>query len=355
VIADPRQALAELIRERGRAVLEDPGMLEALLRARCPQRRLEVTLLVNALREGVPSALLQKVTTGMGPATMATQSARLVENLGISDSLARWAVESWAKALAIPAIAPGERPAPHVPGQADAAQGRKALSPDALRSVLRTPRRRKASLAIFVAASLFLLVHDWSGGRVDSAMTGKWRTTVTDGVEDWLMSWDIKTKGTYVLQMAMNESGEFGLLGNAAFKLVPKESRGKMRIVQFRVESQKKVYFSGALTGNAGGWSPWTYEGKGATGGVTLVGAWKSEARAPGFRGIRILEIDGHGGYKLAALLEATGAIVAKNGEFALNSQYDDYGDKGKYASPARNKLAIASQRYRSVVWERAA
>lgn len=95
-----RHTLGQLLAAHGRALCEDPRRLEALLRDLCGECRKEVFVLVSALRErvvvdlsawpaGVPQALL-----------LARLSVRLADDLGFSPEVARWAVETWAAALA---------------------------------------------------------------------------------------------------------------------------------------------------------------------------------------------------------------------------------------------------------------
>ena len=54
----PRQSLRELVAKHGKAVCDDPRRCEALLRDACGTHKRELNILMNALRERVPSDLL---------------------------------------------------------------------------------------------------------------------------------------------------------------------------------------------------------------------------------------------------------------------------------------------------------
>ncbi len=97
----PRQKLAEMIAKYGRDLADDPMRCQGLLRDLCPSEcKLEINLLVSALREGVPTDLLASSATPK-EVRFALLRKRLQENLGLADESARWAVESWATAMGI--------------------------------------------------------------------------------------------------------------------------------------------------------------------------------------------------------------------------------------------------------------
>src|SRR5215813_4768503 len=96
---EPRQKLGELIAAYGRALVDNPGRCEGLLRDVCSTYRREIAVLVSALKEGVAAELR---TASVGVPTrvvLARLTQRLQDNLGLTAEAARWAVESWALAL----------------------------------------------------------------------------------------------------------------------------------------------------------------------------------------------------------------------------------------------------------------
>lgn len=95
----PRETLCKLIATYGRTLCDDPRRCEALLRDLCGVHRREIHALISALRERIAEDLLA-ASEGM-PREMlwARLTQRLQDNLGLTEDLARWAVDSWALAL----------------------------------------------------------------------------------------------------------------------------------------------------------------------------------------------------------------------------------------------------------------
>ena len=98
----PRQTLCDLIQRFGADVASDPKRCEALLKDLLANGfKREINALVSAAREGVPSELRQP--TGGAPlqAVVVQQARKLHEDLGLDQSLAEWAVKTWAVALGV--------------------------------------------------------------------------------------------------------------------------------------------------------------------------------------------------------------------------------------------------------------
>jgi hypothetical protein len=97
----PRQELCILISNFGRGLCDDPQRCEALLRDYCGTYRREITLLVNAMREQVPTELMS--TEGKVPYEILRSRlvSKLEENLAITTEAASWSVDAWAAALDI--------------------------------------------------------------------------------------------------------------------------------------------------------------------------------------------------------------------------------------------------------------
>jgi hypothetical protein len=98
------QRLKELIDRFGVGVCDDPQRFQGLLRDLCGQHKQRTFVLICACREGVPRELLRQAAQAP-PAVLAARLCRqLRENCGLAEDSARWAVETWASALALPDI-----------------------------------------------------------------------------------------------------------------------------------------------------------------------------------------------------------------------------------------------------------
>ncbi len=97
----PRQKLSEIIAQYGRYLCDNPQRCEGLLRDFCGQHRKEISALVGALKEGVPTELRSSQNTVPKELLLARLTKRLQDNLALADDAARWAVESWALALGV--------------------------------------------------------------------------------------------------------------------------------------------------------------------------------------------------------------------------------------------------------------
>lgn len=95
----PRETLREIVARHGRSVIEDPRRCEGLLRDYCGEYRREVSVLVMALEERVPTDMLSAPATAPREVLLARLSTRLCDHLALSEPAARWAVTSWALAL----------------------------------------------------------------------------------------------------------------------------------------------------------------------------------------------------------------------------------------------------------------
>jgi len=108
----PRRTLGRLLTDYGLDLLNDPARMNALLADLCGEFNRERLLLVQALKEGIPTDLLSQ-ERGVA-ASRLHLAQRLQKSYSFSDKAAHWAVESWSTALhySAPATAqepPGER------------------------------------------------------------------------------------------------------------------------------------------------------------------------------------------------------------------------------------------------------
>ncbi len=98
-----RGVVTLLVQEQGRTLIDDPRRVEAFLRDLCGDCPGEIAAAVAALRSGVVADLHSGASLATQPVSLLlpTLAARLHDNLGIDDSLARWAVGTWALALGV--------------------------------------------------------------------------------------------------------------------------------------------------------------------------------------------------------------------------------------------------------------
>jgi len=97
----PRQKLSEIISQYSCKLIYDPRRLEALLRDHCSAYKREVNVLAAALKERVPFELLKANDSFPQGVILARLVKRLMEDLGLSEDVAIWAVETWALALGV--------------------------------------------------------------------------------------------------------------------------------------------------------------------------------------------------------------------------------------------------------------
>src|SRR5207249_3726526 len=95
----PRQKLCELIRKYGESLCDEPLKCEGLLRDLCGQYRLEVNVLIDAIKERITADLRSSSDTVPLEVTLARLTKRFQDHRGATPETARWVVESWALAL----------------------------------------------------------------------------------------------------------------------------------------------------------------------------------------------------------------------------------------------------------------
>ena len=101
-----RQTLLRLIQDYGIEVAEDPRRCEGLLRDLCAACRREIHVLMAAVNERVIHELREADSELPVAVTIGRLVKRLVDNRGITEDAALWAVESWALAFGL--ITPDE-------------------------------------------------------------------------------------------------------------------------------------------------------------------------------------------------------------------------------------------------------
>ncbi len=95
----PRAQLCFVIQQYGQVIITEPKRCKGMLSDLAPHHRLEINLLIAALDQKVAQELLKP--TALIPVAMQLDrlAQRLHDTVGIKESFAYWAVESWALAL----------------------------------------------------------------------------------------------------------------------------------------------------------------------------------------------------------------------------------------------------------------
>jgi uncharacterized RDD family membrane protein YckC len=97
----PREKLKDIITQYGRSLADDPQRCEALLRDYYGQYRKEINVLISAMKEGIPTDLIDSQNSTPSELLLARLTKKLEAHLGLSQESAKWAVESWGLALGI--------------------------------------------------------------------------------------------------------------------------------------------------------------------------------------------------------------------------------------------------------------
>ena len=93
------RTLGEILIKHGRTPLSDPKLCENLLKDYCPEFKEEISLLVQAVRERIPSDLLVSQEGLPRDLLRALLVKRLRKGGTLSEGEARWVVESWRVAI----------------------------------------------------------------------------------------------------------------------------------------------------------------------------------------------------------------------------------------------------------------
>lgn len=97
-----RETLKDLIEKNGDPLLQDPDRCEGLLKDHCGPYRREISALIGALEERIPSELKSSWQMSMTPEAMRARLVqRLEDNRGLAPDIATWAVDAWSYALGI--------------------------------------------------------------------------------------------------------------------------------------------------------------------------------------------------------------------------------------------------------------
>jgi HEAT repeat protein len=124
-----RTTLARLVARYGVSVAHDANRCEGLLRDTCPDCTKEIFILTSAVRQRVPADLLAPRQTLPLPLVQGFMVKRLMDELGLSDDAAHWAVASWSEALGLSDPARTSTPVKNMPPPQQASPASGSTSP----------------------------------------------------------------------------------------------------------------------------------------------------------------------------------------------------------------------------------
>ncbi len=97
----PHVKLKEYVALSGYGILNDPNQCEAWLHNVCPQSAWEISILMAALRQGVPSSIGGRNPTLPGPVIRAQIAQQFQSTSGFAPDAAQWGVDAWAYILGV--------------------------------------------------------------------------------------------------------------------------------------------------------------------------------------------------------------------------------------------------------------
>ena len=152
------QALSSAIDLHGPSLLREPDRLKVYLDQHCPNATREIALIVAAITEGVPQAMLAAHSDDDLEVLLPRLVKRLIERAAIEPASATWAVRTWAHALAVSSsvldggrIAETRAAAPVATQRSSAAEVLRVATP-AVQHVARPPMHAEASTPAVVSS-----------------------------------------------------------------------------------------------------------------------------------------------------------------------------------------------------------
>ncbi len=180
--ATVQTTLRRIVAQYGMTVIDDPLRCQGLLNDMCPMSKREVNSLVLVLKEGVPIELIRAGRSAPRQAVASRLVRQVVDNIGLSEDVARWAVESWSRAVDSldPAVAAKVRasapkatrtPAPSPAAVAKTPPKTKAIKPPlvnwkAVSDTVQQPAVLLPVAVVVVSAMYLLLLSSIYGGQV---------------------------------------------------------------------------------------------------------------------------------------------------------------------------------------------
>jgi len=98
---EARKQLIEIVKKYGIKILDEPRKVEGLLRDFCGDCKREIFSIVNALKEGAGNDLINSSKSKTVKIAIGRLSSKMQSDLGMSEEVAVWSIESIAIALGI--------------------------------------------------------------------------------------------------------------------------------------------------------------------------------------------------------------------------------------------------------------
>ena len=98
---EARKQLIEIVKRYGVKILDEPRKVEGLLRDFCGDCKKEIFSIVNALKEGAGNDLINSSKSKTVKIAIGRLSSKMQSDLGMSEEVAVWSIESIALALGI--------------------------------------------------------------------------------------------------------------------------------------------------------------------------------------------------------------------------------------------------------------
>jgi hypothetical protein len=97
----PQGQLNQLLATHGNQLCEEQQRCEALLRDTFPEYPRQLSLLVNALKQGVPKELLASHNKVPFEVTRSRLTRKLADEMFVQEQAAQWVIDSWSEALGV--------------------------------------------------------------------------------------------------------------------------------------------------------------------------------------------------------------------------------------------------------------
>jgi hypothetical protein len=97
----PQGQLNQLLSTYGNQLCEEQQRCEALLRDTFPEYPRQLSLLVNALKQGVPKELLASHNKVPFEVTRSRLTRKLTDEMFVQEQAAQWVIDSWSEALGV--------------------------------------------------------------------------------------------------------------------------------------------------------------------------------------------------------------------------------------------------------------
>jgi len=166
-----RKQLVEIVKKYGIKILDESRKVEGLLRDLCGDCKKEIFSIVNALKEGAGNDLMNSSKSNTVKITIGRLSSKMQSDLGMSEEVAVWSIESIAIALGImnEKEAKGVRKAQVEQKPAETKTG-VTYRQDSIESEIKTSNEDEL---IYVEGGSFIMGDTWGDGFSDEKPTHK--------------------------------------------------------------------------------------------------------------------------------------------------------------------------------------